>query len=267
MNGTQAVEYIHSLRHRGKKSGLDKMRRLLQFLGNPQDRLKFIHVIGTNGKGSTSTMTANILTDCGYKTGLFISPFILDFRERMQIDGQMIAPEELAACVQEVKPFADQMEAAGECPTEFEMVTAAALVFFARQQCDIVVLEAGIGGRLDCTNVIETAVAAVICAIGLDHVQILGNTVEEIARDKCGILRDGLPCVCYPKQDTAALGVILEECARHGSRLIQANPAAAQIHSQTLAGTQLSYRGMQLSLPLVGPHQVCNCQMCIRDRV
>ena len=155
MTGQEAVDYIHSARGKGKKDGLRKITELMHRLGDPQDKLRYVHVVGTNGKGSTTSMIAHSLTAAGYRTGMFISPFILDFRERMQIDGKMISPEALASCVEEVRLEADQMAAEGSQPTEFELVCATAFVWFAREQCEVVVLEAGIGGRLDSTNIVR----------------------------------------------------------------------------------------------------------------
>ena len=141
MTGQEAVDYIHSARGKGKKDGLRKITELMHRLGDPQDKLRYVHVVGTNGKGSTTSMIAHSLTAAGYRTGMFISPFILDFRERMQIDGKMISPEALASCVEEVRREADQMAAEGRQPTEFELVCATAFVWFAREQCEVVVLE------------------------------------------------------------------------------------------------------------------------------
>ena len=160
MTYQEALDFIPSMHRLGKKAGLSKITQLMEYLGNPQKQLKFVHVAGTNGKGSTTTMTAHALTQAGYKTGLFISPYILNFRERMQIDGQLIPEEELVACVQQVKPFVEQMAAQGNCPAEFEVDTALALCWFAQQHCDIVVLEVGLGGRFDATNVIDVPEAA-----------------------------------------------------------------------------------------------------------
>lgn len=221
MTGQEAVDYIHSARGRGKKDGLRKITELMHRLGDPQDRLRYVHVVGTNGKGSTTSMIAHSLTAAGYRTGMFISPFILDFRERMQIDGKMISPEALASCVEEVRLEADQMAAEGRQPTEFELVCATAFVWFAREQCEVVVLEAGIGGRLDSTNIVKDTLAAVICSIGLDHVEVLGDTPAKIAAEKCGVLRPGIPCICYPDQDLDALAVIMEKAAEQNCRLIQ----------------------------------------------
>lgn len=259
MTGQEAVDYIHGARGKGKKEGLRKINELMHRLGDPQDRLRYVHVVGTNGKGSTTSMIAHALTASGYKTGMFISPFILDFRERMQIDGEMISPEELVSCVEEVRREADQMAAEGSQPTEFELVCATAFVWFAREQCEVVVLEAGIGGRQDSTNIVKDTLAAVICSIGLDHVEVLGDTPAKIAAEKCGVLRPGIPCICYPDQDLEALAVIMEKAAEQNCRLIQGNLRTVEVERMTLEGTDLRYRDLALHLPLVGRYQLANC--------
>ncbi len=253
----QTLEYIHSLERFGSKPGLARITALLEALGRPQDKLKFVHVAGTNGKGSTASMIASALHAAGCKTGLYISPYVLEFRERMQINGQMIPPRSLAEAVQAVRGC---IEAAGEDnPTEFEVITAAALWWYAREGCDAVVLEVGLGGRFDATNVIGPPMAAVITAIDLDHTQVLGSTVEQIAGEKCGIIKQGTPVVSYPEQHPEALAVIMEHCARQGGRLVMGSLAAAQVKSCTLEGSDILYRGHSLHIPLVGRHQVANC--------
>ena len=258
MTYQEALDFIHSMHRLGKKAGLSKITQLMEYLGNPQKQLKFVHVAGTNGKGSTTTMTAHALTQAGYKTGLFISPYILNFRERMQIDGQLIPEEELVACVQQVKPFVEQMAAQGNCPAEFEVDTALALCWFAQQHCDIVVLEVGLGGRFDATNIIQPPLVAAITSIGLDHTEILGDTIAKIAFEKCGIIKTGSTVVCYPDQHPEALPVIMEQCALRQVPMVMGNKNAAEVKSMGLDGTNMTYGGISLHIPLVGPHQVYN---------
>ncbi len=192
MNYKQALEYIHSVCWKGSRPGLDRITELMARLGNVQRSLRFIHVAGTNGKGSTSAMLASVLTHAGYKTGLFTSPYIVRFNERMRIDGVDIEDEELADIVAYVKPFAESME---DVPTEFELITAIAFVYFVRHGCDYVVLECGMGGRLDSTNVIdgESVVLSIITGIAMDHTAFLGDTPEKIAAEKAGIVKGGVP--------------------------------------------------------------------------
>ena len=173
MNDQQALAFIHSRHAVGQKVELRNITHLLERLGNPHKQLKFVHVAGTNGKGSTSTYTAAALTKAGYHTGLFISPYVIEFRERIQLDGQIIPKEELAQVTASVKEAVESLDALGERCTEFETVTAIAMVWYSRKQADIVVLEVGLGGRLDATNSIPVPEAAVITRIGLEHTEIL----------------------------------------------------------------------------------------------
>ena len=174
MTAQQAIEYIHSVFWKGSIPGLGRTQTLLAKMGNPEKKLKFVHIAGTNGKGSTAAMTASILRKAGYTVGLYTSPYIYRFNERMQVNGEQIADEDVATITEYVKQFAETMP---EKPTEFELVTAIAFEYFLRQKCDIVVLEVGMGGALDSTNVIETPEVAVITNIGLDHTDYLGDTL------------------------------------------------------------------------------------------
>jgi dihydrofolate synthase/folylpolyglutamate synthase len=192
MTYEQALDYIHSVCWKGSRPGLARITELMDKLGNAQNTLKFIHVAGTNGKGSTSAMLASVLGRAGYKVGLFTSPFIVRFNERMRIDGVDIDDQELADITAYVKPFAESME---DVPTEFELITAIAFVYFARHGCDYVVLECGMGGRLDSTNIISPAstVLSIITGIAMDHTAFLGDTPEKIAAEKAGIIKKGVP--------------------------------------------------------------------------
>lgn len=181
MNYTETLSWIHGTERFGSRLGLGRMGRLLHRMGDPHLKVPFIHVAGTNGKGSTTTLIASALTAGGFKTGKFISPYILEFRERMQIDGQMIPEETLAALATRLRPIAEEFKAAGDPVTEFELVTVLGLCWFAEQNCDIAVLEVGLGGRLDATNIIPPPVVAVITRIDYDHTAILGDTLSAIA--------------------------------------------------------------------------------------
>ena len=190
----QAMEFISGVSWLGSRPGLERVQQLLSLLGNPQDTLRYVHVAGTNGKGSTAAMLASVLRAAGYRTGLYISPFIERFNERMQVNGTPITDAELAAVCDRLRPCVAAMP---DPPTEFELVTAAAFLWFADQQCDIVVLEVGLGGRLDATNVIRAPECAVIANIGLDHTAVLGDTVAQIAFEKAGIIKSGTRAVSY----------------------------------------------------------------------
>ena len=192
MTYEQALDYIHSVCWKGSRPGLSRITELMEKLGNVQNHLKFIHVAGTNGKGSTSAMLASTLQRAGYRTGLFTSPFIVRFNERMRIDGVDIDDQELADITEYIKPFAESM---ADVPTEFELITAIALLYFERNGCDYVVLECGMGGRLDSTNIIspECVVLSIITGIAMDHTAFLGDTAEKIAAEKAGIIKPGVP--------------------------------------------------------------------------
>ena len=192
MTYSEALEYIECGFFGGTRPGLERVSELLEKLGNPQDKLRFIHVAGTNGKGSFCSMMDSVLREAGYRTGFFTSPHIERFNERMMINGEEISDGELAELTAYVRPFAESME---DRPTEFELVTAIAMLYFARHGADPVILEVGMGGRLDATNIINTQVISVITGIALDHTAILGDTIAKIAGEKAGIIRPGVPVV------------------------------------------------------------------------
>ena len=262
MTYEQALEYIHARPRLPSKGSLDRIHKLLILVGNPQKSLNFVHVTGTNGKGSASTMLAKALTLDGRRTGLFISPYILDFRERIQIDGEMIPKEELTALLEEIMPHLDRLDNAGQPVTEFELDTVLALLWFRKMRCSVVVLEVGIGGRYDATNIIPKPLLSVIMGIGLDHQNQLGNTVAEIAANKAAIIK-GNPAVTYPFQPPEALAELMERCADTGSTLIQPSPKAAIVRSESLEGTDFAYAGREYHLNLLGRYQVYNAMTVI----
>ncbi len=256
MDYEQALSFIHTIARFGSKPGLRRVTMLLERMGNPQDRLKFIHVAGTNGKGSTCTMLSHILTAAGLRTGLYISPFVLDFRERIQVNNQMISKEDLVASTALVKSHWDVLDAAGETPTEFEVVVAIAMDYFVRQNCDVVVLEVGMGGRFDATNVIQTPLASVITSIDMDHIEYLGDTLEKIAFEKCGIIKEGGITVSYPHQLPEAMTVIQEQAAAKLNTLMLA--PEVEVLSSDITGSKIVWRDREIHLPLAGRHQVYN---------
>lgn len=258
MNCNEAIEYIHSLEKFGIKPGMERIRALCDMLGNPQKKLKVIHVAGTNGKGSTSTMISNILHKSGYNTGLFISPYVTDFRERIQYNGNMIDKYDLAECVEKVKNAINELSQRDIQPTEFEAITAAAFVFFEKKKCDFVVLEVGLGGRLDSTNVIEAPYTSVITSISLDHTAVLGDTIEEITAEKCGIIKFGAETVVYPFQDKKAMEIIKKTCAERCNDLRIPDLSLLNIGDEKLEGTSASYDGIDFVLPLAGEHMIYN---------
>lgn len=213
------VAYINEPRWQESRLGLERIQDLLERLGRPQDRLHFVHVAGTNGKGSTCAYIAQIMQCAGYKTGLFTSPYIETFEERIRVNGENITMDELSSATLEVKEKAEEQAAeTGDHPTEFELMWAVALVHFARVGCEIVVAEVGLGGRFDATNVIENPEVCVITRIGLDHTSLLGDTVEAIAREKAGIVKPGSRVISWP-QETEAMMAIREICREQGAEL------------------------------------------------
>ena len=240
-----AIEYINTPRWLTSRLGLERIRELLDRLGRPQDRLKFVHVAGTNGKGSTCAFTASILAEAGFKTGLFTSPYVETFHERIRVNGRNISDEDLAAATLRVRECAEAMEAeGGEHPTEFELMTAVALVHFAHVGCDIVVLEVGLGGRLDSTNVIAAPEVAAIVSIALDHTNLLGNTLAEIAHEKAGIVKEGSTVVSWP-QEPSAMEVVEDAARRAGDKLVVPDFSLLSVGKVT-RGAALLTRGTAL---------------------
>ena len=209
MNFEETVDYIINTRHRSDIKGLARLGRFMVLLGNPQDQLSYIHITGTNGKGSTTAMLNSVLKHAGYKAGMFVSPYVLEFRERIQINGEMIPKDDLVCIVAKIKPVLDKMYEEGDGPVQFELVTAIGFVYFAEQKCDVVCLEVGIGGERDSTNIIHDPLVAVFANIAFDHVNMLGNTIEEIAQKKAGIIKGRCTAVAYPEMDFSALAVIM----------------------------------------------------------
>lgn len=252
MNYSEAIEYIHSVNWTFCKPGLERVSELCHALGDPQDKLKYIHVAGTNGKGSFCAMTDSILRKAGYKVGLFTSPYIVEFNERMRIDGENISNEELCELVEYIKPIADKME---DKPTEFELITAVAFLYFARHNCDVVVLECGLGGRLDATNIIETPILSVITGIALDHTSILGDTVEKIAAEKAGIIKKNVS-VLWCGKDEGAGKVIFDRADEIGAPVLAVDRSTLEICKTSLDGTEFSFGNRKnMLLSLLGTYQ------------
>lgn len=267
MNYTEALDFIYSCRKFQKSSSHERIKRLLYLLGNPHKRLSFVHVVGTNGKGSVSTALSGILTKSGYKTGLFTSPFVISFGERIKVDGEFIPESEIAAITTLIKEKTDLMEKEGLYPTVFELTTALAMVYYEKKGCDIVVLEAGIGGKNDSTNVIDAPLAAIVTSVSLDHTEMLGETTQEIAREKCGVFKDGCPVVSYPDegacfgfipQEQAVIRVIEQECRSGGNPMYTPDINKLNVIKSDLFGTALSYDGLDIEINVCGKHQIAN---------
>ncbi len=251
MNYTEILEYIHSLGMFGLPSGLERIEDVLNRLDKPHKKLKAIHIAGTNGKGSVSSMISSVFSEAGFKTGIFISPYIIDFRERIQINGEFISEENLIC-------YAMRIKETGVRLTEFEFITAMAFLYFAEQEIDILVCETGLGGRFDATNTLDNLVCAVITKIGLDHTGILGETVEEIAFEKCGILREA-PTVTTPYQDKKALEVI----KKRANQLIIPNVDDIKIIKSNTLGNTFIYKGRKYEISLCGEYQIENAVTAI----
>lgn len=258
MTYEESLTYIHSLLRFGMKPGLARVEALLKRMGNPQKELRFVHVAGTNGKGSVCAMLSEILQCAGYKTGLTISPYITDFCERMQVNSTPISHEELARQVERLKPLMEEISREGEPVTEFEAITALAFRWFYEQGCDVVVLETGLGGRFDATNVIETPLCSVINSISLDHTDILGDTYRQIAFEKCGIIKPDGVTVSYPVQEEEALAEIMRTAAMRRNTLRMGNVGALEGKNMTVEGSDVIYGRLPLHIPLAGAHQHFN---------
>ena len=255
MNYEEALEYIHGISWTFCKPGLERISALCKALGDPQKKLKFIHIAGTNGKGSTSAMLESVLRESGYKTGLFTSPYIRTFNERMRVDGENISDGELAEITEYVRPFADAMT---DKPTEFELISAIAFEYFSRNNCDVVVLEAGMGGRLDSTNVIDSALLSIITGIALDHTAFLGDTVEKISAEKAGIIKYGCS-VLFGGEDEAAERVIREKAVEMNAPFSRVDRSSLTLHSQTLDGTVFDFGGYKnMQIRMLGSYQPRN---------
>ena len=254
MDYQEALAYISGTAFFGSKPGLERIAALLEKLGDPQKQLRFVHIAGTNGKGSCAAMTASILKAAGYKTGLYTSPYLYRFNERMQIGGKQIPDDTLAQLVARVKPIAEAMD---DHPTEFELMTAVAMLWYAEERCDVVVLEVGLGGRFDATNIIDAPEAAVIMNIGLDHTAVLGETVEQIAFEKAGILKPGTEAVLFEQPENVT-AVIRARCEELGVPLHVADFSQIVSEFDSLYGQSFTYRGEPYALPLLGRHQLKN---------
>lgn len=261
MTGAEAIAYIHSMTWDRRATGYEHAENLLQAMGNPEKGLRFIHIGGTNGKGSTAAMLASVLQQAGYKTGLYTSPYIFRFHERMQINGQPISDEQLAEITEYVKAYAERLPI---CPSEFALVCCIAFEYFAREKCDIVVLEVGMGGANDSTNVIDCPEVAVMTNIGLDHTEYLGNTLEEIAKTKAGILKPGGQAVIYPCEPSVER-VFRQHCDKNSIEMHVVDVDGLACVSHSLEGQVFDYRERKgIHLSLLGEHQMKNAAVVMQ---
>ena len=255
------MNYINSFSKLGKPvNNLLRFARIMQALGNPQNKLRFVHVAGTNGKGSTVRMIAETLTRSGYKTGEFTSPYIRVYNDRIRINGVNISDMELVEIISGMKPIIDGL--CTEC-SQFEITTAIAFFYFAACKCDIVVLEAGIGGLLDCTNIIEKSCASVITSISLDHTAILGDTIEKIARQKAGIIKAECPLVLAPFQKREVHALMYRTAMQFNSLFVTPNTDRLKIEKCDYTGSRFVYKGFAYLVSMVGKHQIHNALTAI----
>ena len=264
MNYREAMEYIEQLKPLGSVMGLESIRSLCRRLGNPQNRLKFVHIAGTNGKGSVLSYISTVLQAAGYKVGRYISPAVLDYRERFQVDGRMITQSGLCKYLEAVRKAAQEMVEAGEThPTLFEVETAAAFLYFLDKGCDIVVLETGLGGSLDATNVIHTTVAAVFTSISMDHMEILGESLEQIALAKAGIIKNK----CYvisAKQQPEVMKVLRQAAAFRRAKFFTADAAKAKHVKSGVTKQHFSYdKYKNLEISMLGQFQIENAVVAV----
>ncbi len=280
MTQNECLDYIYSFRKVQKSSSHERIENLLSYFGSPHKSLKFIHVAGTNGKGSVSGALASVFSHAGYRTGLFTSPFVIEFGERIQIDGRYIDSESLCGITSEIRERVDLLSEDMK-PTVFEVTTVIAMIYFSRQKCDIVILEAGIGGEHDSTNVIPAPLACVFMSVSLDHTEMLGNTVADIAREKSGIIKKGALVVSYPYapgctyftgQTKDAFDIFREKAEEKGCLFTSADISQLEIINQTAQRTELTYKHLKLETTLWGDHQIANiitaaeCALALKER-
>ncbi len=263
MTYDEVIKKIKIRQKFGIKPGLERINKFLSLISNPQKNLKFIHVAGTNGKGSVCSIISKILASSGYKTGLFISPEVVNFRERIQLNNKMISEKELVDIFNEIEPYLDKLDSKAEYLTEFELVTALALVYFSKCKCDIVVLETGLGGRLDATNAIEKPLASVITSLSYDHVNILGNTIEKIAKEKAGIIKPEGITILSHQSFKEAIKVVEDAAKEMKNEFIYADIKNVSILDSSIKGSTFSVNSEEYFLSLPGLHQVSNAHTAL----
>lgn len=260
MTYDEALKYIHGVSNFFCKPGLDRIRELCSGLGNPQDKLKFIHVTGTNGKGSVCAMLNSVLCEAGYKVGLYTSPYVREFNERMRINGENISNDTLARITERVKAVAEKMQ---DSPTEFELITAIAFEYFLEEGCQVVILEVGMGGRLDATNIIDAPLLSIITGVAIDHTAFLGDTVEKIASEKAGIIKKN-SVTLYGGENSCAEAIIADECKKMQSILCKTDYSKLKIRSMDLDGSLFDYRSREtISISMLGAYQPRNAAIVL----
>lgn len=264
MNYTEAMEYMEAAQANGIVLGMENIRNLCEKLGNPQDKLKFVHIAGTNGKGSVLAFLSTVLQTAGYTVGRYVSPTIFEYRERIQVNGRMIPKNAFCRHTERIRDAVVALQEEGKpCPTPFELETAMAFSYFLEKNCDIVILETGLGGALDATNIIRTAALCVFTSVSRDHMAFLGDSLEEIARQKAGILKPGCPAVTA-SQSPEVMGALTEAAAQKGCTLWIGDGRAAKRVRYGIEKQKFSYQGWNdIEITLAGRHQIENAVVAL----
>ena len=269
MNYEEAMNFIQNTSKFGSVLGLDIIKELLERLGNPQDQLKVVHIAGTNGKGSTLAFLAGIFRESGYRAGRYVSPASFCYEERFRINEENISKEDLCFYMEKIKKISDEMVRDGMShPTMFEIETALSFLYFLDKKVDVVLLETGMGGRLDATNVVKKPIAVIIASIGMDHMQFLGDTIEKIAAEKAGIIKEGCPVISYNNQESVN-EVIKEKAKEMHCKVTFVNSEGIRVLSESLNGGSFSYRSSdgrcyeKIEIPLLGRHQINNAALAL----
>ena len=269
MNYEEAMNFIQNTSKFGSVLGLDNIKELLERLGNPQDQLKVVHIAGTNGKGSTLAFLAGIFRESGYRAGRYVSPASFCYEERFRINEENISKEDLCFYMEKIKKISEEMVRDGMShPTMFEIETALSFLYFLDKKVDVVLLETGMGGRLDATNVVKKPIAVIIASIGMDHMQFLGDTIEKIAAEKAGIIKEGCPVISYNNQESVN-EVIKEKAKEMHCKVTFVNSEGIRVLSESLNGESFSYRSSdgrwyeKIEIPLLGRHQINNAALAL----
>ena len=265
MNYEESRAYIRTAElKKGIVLGLENMRELMRRLGNPQDELKYVHVAGTNGKGSVIAYLYSALSGAGYRVGRYISPAVYSYRERMEVNGEPVSREKFAAYVTRIAEVIDEIVKEGKPhPSVFEIETAAAFLYFQDEKCDLVLMEVGMGGDLDATNIIRTTVLSILVSISMDHTAFLGNTLEEIAQKKAGIIKPGCRTVTT-RQESEAIKVITKTCEQLGVSCTIADPDEAVLEQESVFGQSFTYEGQKFDISLAGVYQKENAVLALK---
>ncbi len=259
MDYTEAIQKIKNLEKFGSNLGLERMERLMSIAGNPQDNINCIHVAGTNGKGSVCFSLESILRSAGYKVGIYTSPSICEFRERIMVNGKKISESELTKSVKFFEPLLENRYFKNNPVTEFELTTAIAFKFFYDEKCDIVILETGLGGRLDATNIIKKPICSVLTSISFDHTHILGDTLEKICSEKCGIIKSKCPVVVNNNQDQIIYNTINDYCKNTDSKVFLSNSEEIkEFNIKIPYGITFKYNNINVECPSLGEYQKVN---------